>query len=553
MMRLFKNHLTTIGALIATAVLALGIATPAVAQSTGKKPNVLVIMADDVGWSNVGAYNQGIMYQTTPNIDQMAKDGMRFTDYYAEASCTAGRANFITGEIPLRTGMTTVGQAGSPIGFPDAAPTIANSLRSLGYATGQFGKNHLGDRNSMLPTAHGFDEYFGYLYHLNAMEDPFWNTYPTEWIKTVGPRNLVHSWATNVDDPTDQPRWGKVGKQRIVDEGPLPPGPKPGIKYDMTTFDEVITQSTIDFMAKAKAAGKPFFVWMNPTRAHVNTYLSAKYEATRNHETGWGLEEAAMKQLDDNVGVVLKWVKDQGLEQDTVVIFTTDNGAEVYTWPDGGTTPFAGAKGEVKDGGYRVPAIIKWPGHVPPGTVSNGLMSGLDWFPTLTAIAGNPHVKDQLLKGASIDGKTFKVHLDGYDQTALITGTGPSNRHEVFYFAQRTLGAVRVDDWKYTFLSQPQGWIGPVLRPNMPVLTNLRMDPYERMGWPNNGFAEGSIGYWDSFKHEMWRFQLVAQVIAENVPSFIEYPPMQAGAGFSTGDLKEKVEAAIAAAKANGD
>jgi arylsulfatase A-like enzyme len=274
----------------------------------------------------------------------MAKDGMRFTDYYAEASCTAGRANFITGELPIRTGMTTVGQAGSAIGFPDAAPTIANALHAQGYLTGQFGKNHLGDRNAMLPTAHGFDEYFGYLYHLNAMEDPFWHTYPKKWIANVGPRNLVHSWATDADDPTEQPRWGRIGKQKIVDEGPLPPEPMPGIKYNMTTFDEVVTESTIDFMGKAKAANKPFFVWMNPTRAHVLTHLSPKYEAMRNEDSGWGEEEAAMTQLDDNIGVVLQWVKDQGLEQNTIVVFTTDNGGEVFTWPDGGTTPFAGSR-----------------------------------------------------------------------------------------------------------------------------------------------------------------------------------------------------------------
>src|SRR5471032_1117750 len=543
-----RKSLSTVFA--ATALLSI-MAVPATSMAADKPPpNIVVIMGDDIGWSNIGVYNQGMMAGRTPNLDQLANEGMRFTDYYAEASCTAGRANFITGELPIRTGMTTVGQAGSPIGIPAEAVTIATALKSIGYATGQFGKNHLGDLNQFLPTVHGFDEFFGYLYHLDAMEDPAHPNYPKELLDTVGPRNMVHSYATTTDDPTVMPRWGKVGKQRIVDEGPLPPGPRLGIKYDMTTFDEVISASTIAFMDKAKKDNKPFFAWMNPTRAHVNTYLSPKYEAMRNIETDFGLEEAALKQMDDNVGTVLDWLKTNGLEQDTIVIFTTDNGAEVYTWPDGGTTPFAGAKGEVTEGAFRVPAIIRWPGTVKPGSVSNGMMSGLDWFPTLVAAAGNSTIGDDLLKGKALGDQTFKVHLDGYDQTDLITGKGPSKRHEVWYFAQTQLGAVRVDNYKYQFIDQPKGWIGTVEHPNMPKLTNLRHDPFERMNWPANGFNSGSIAYYESFKHEMWRFQIPAQVIAKNLPSFIEYPPMQAGASFNVGNLKEKVEEAIKASQA---
>jgi arylsulfatase A-like enzyme len=508
-----------------------------------------VIMGDDIGWFNIGAYHQGMMAGKTPNLDALAAEGMRFTDYYAEASCTAGRANFITGELPLRTGLTTVGQAGSTLGMPDAAPTIATALKAMGYETGQFGKNHLGDRNQFLPTVHGFDEFFGYLYHLNAMEDPFWYTYPPAWKATVGPRNLVHSWATDTDDQTEQPRWGKIGKQRIVDEGPLPPGPRPGIKYNMETFDEVVRDSTIAFMDKAKKDGKPFFVWMNPTRAHVNTHLSPKYDALRTPESDYGLEEAAMAQLDDNVGDVMRYLKDNGLDRNTIVVFTTDNGAESYTWPDGGTTPFAGAKGEVTEGSFRVPAMIRWPGKVPAGKVENGIMSGLDWLPTLVAAAGDPNVKEELLTGKQMGDKTYKVFLDGYNQMDMITGKGPSNRHEVFYFAQTTLGALRLDNWKYQFIDQPDGWIGAVTRPSMPRMTNLRQDPFERMNWPGRGFAEGSVAYWDSFKHEMWRFQIPLQYIAKSAESLVEFPPMQAGASFNPGALRAQIEEAIAKAQ----
>ena len=312
-------------------------------------------MGDDIGWFNIGAYHQGIMAGRTPNLDKLAAEGMRFTDYYAEASCTAGRANFITGELPIRTGMTTVGQAGSPIGMPEQAPTIATALKSMGYATGQFGKNHLGDLNQFLPTAHGFDEFFGYLYHLDAMEDPSHRNYPKNLIATVGPRNMVHSWATTTDDPTVMPRWGKIGKQKIEDAGTLYP-------KRMETVDDEIRDNAFKFLDKAKADGKPFFLWLNPTRMHVVTHLSEKYEALRNSENGWSIQEAGMAQLDDDVGLLMKKLKDMGVDDNTIVVFTTDNGAENFTWPDGGNTPFAGGKGTAMEGGFRVPALLRWPG-----------------------------------------------------------------------------------------------------------------------------------------------------------------------------------------------
>lgn len=440
-----------------------------------KKPNIVVIMGDDVGWFNVGAYHQGIMSGETPNLDKLAAGGMRFTDYYAEASCTAGRANFITGQLPIRTGLTTVGQAGADVGMPAKACTLATALKAQGYTTGQFGKNHLGDLNKFLPTVHGFDEFFGYLYHLDAMSDPYWYSFPEDekYYDMYGPRSLVHCWATQKDDPTVMPRWGKVGKQKIVEEGPLPPFPDmsnvPNMhdlpflkaKYDMTSFDEVLVQSSCDFMDKAKKDDKPFFIWHNTTRMHVWTFLSKKYAAMQNATTNYGLEEAGMSQLDDNVGTLLKHLDDIGEAENTIVIFTTDNGAEVFTWPDGGMTPFKSTKGTVSEGGFRVPCLIRWPGKIKPGSVQNGLISGLDWFPTLLAAAGNPDITDQLLKGVTLGDQTYKNHLDGYNQLDLLMGKGPSKRHELWYFGGPQLGAVRLDNFKFEFYQQPQGWIGP--------------------------------------------------------------------------------------------
>jgi arylsulfatase A-like enzyme len=523
----------------------------ALAQS---KPNILVIMGDDIGWFNLGAYHQGIMSGKTPNLDKLAAQGMRFTDYYAEASCTAGRANFITGEIPLRTGLTTVGQAGADVGIPAQACTLATALKAQGYATGQFGKNHLGDLNKFLPTVHGFDEFFGYLYHLDAMSDPYWYDYPQDWIDQYGPRDLVHCWATDTDDPTEQPRWGRIGKQKIVDEGPLPPFPNMAgrqkwqegrkAKYNMETFDEVLVQASCDFMDKAKKDGKPFFLWHNTTRMHVFTYISPQYQKMMNYETNYGLEEAGMVQLDDCIGALLKHLDDIGATDNTIVVFTTDNGAEVFTWPDGGMTPFRATKGTVFEGGFRVPCIARWPGHIKPGTVENGIFSGLDWFPTLMAAAGNPNITDQLLKGVKLGDRTYKNHLDGYNQMDLLEGKGPSKRRELWYFGGPQLGAVRLDNFKFQFIQQPWGWPGEKITTDMPWIYNLRQDPFERTptirGESLNDSGGGYLN--DFFAREFWRFVLVQQYVAKLAATAIDYPPMQEPASFNLEAVKKKID-----------
>ncbi|MCE9606457.1 MAG: arylsulfatase [Planctomycetia bacterium] len=522
-----------------TLPLALLIACAVVASATNsataqEKPNIVFIMGDDVGWFNIGAYHQGMMSGRTPNLDKLANQGMRFTDYYAEASCTAGRANFVTGQLPIRTGLTTVGQAGSLTGMPDKAPTIATALKSMGYATGQFGKNHLGDLNQFLPTVHGFDEFFGYLYHLDAMEDPSHRNYPPELKATVGPRNMLHTWATTEDDATVDPRWGKVGKQKIEDAGTLYPD-------RMETVDDEILDLSLKFVDKARAEKKPFFLYLNPTRMHVVTHLSDKYQALRTPENGWSIQEAGMAQLDDVVGSVLKYLDDNGLAENTIVVFTTDNGAENFTWPDGGQTPFAGGKGTALEGGFRVPAILRWPGKVPAGKVENGIFSGLDWFPTFVAAAGNPNIVAELKQGKTLGEKEFKVHLDGYDQTALITGKGPSSRKEIFYFTEGTLGAARINDYKYRFTDQPNGWLGATEKVDWPILTNLRLDPFERTGMYNG--KGGSLGFYNWFVFEFWRFTFVQKEVAKTAMTFIEFPPMQKGASFNLEELKQKLEA----------
>jgi arylsulfatase A-like enzyme len=544
---------------VAAFLVVLGLVASSAASAQDKKPNILVIMGDDVGWFNVGAYHRGIMSGKTPNLDKLAAQGMMFTDYYAEASCTAGRANFITGELPIRTGLTTVGQAGADVGMPDQAATLALALKAQGYETFQFGKNHLGDLNKYLPCLHGFDEFFGYLYHLDAMSDPYWFDYPQDWIDKTGPRNLTHCWATGTDDPTVMPRWGKVGKQKIDDEGPLPPFPnmkdmqnwqkgKPA-KYDMETFDEVLVGHTNESMDKAKKDGKPFFIWHNTTRMHVFTYLPPKYQAMMNSTDNYNLEEAGMAQMDDSIGGILKHLDDIGEADNTIVIFTTDNGAEVFTWPDGGMTPFRATKGTVFEGGFRVPAIIRWPGHVKPGSVENGIMSGLDWFPTLAAAAGNPNITDQLLKGVKLGDRTYKNHLDGYNQMALLTGTGPSARHELFYFGGPHLGAIRIDEFKYQFYQQPYGWPGEKVTTDMPTIVNIRQDPFERTpSIRGETLNEGGGGYLNDFYgREFWRFVVVQQTVGKLAMTAVDFPPMQDPASFNLEAIKAKIQEMIKA------
>ncbi len=482
-------------------------ALPVLAETD--QPNILVIMADDVGWASLGSYHQGVKSIKTPNLDQLAADGMRLTDYYAQPSCTAGRSAFITGQLPVRTGMHTVGLPGDPEkGLNEKDPTLANILKSLGYTTGQFGKNHLGDMNKFLPTVKGFDEYWGWLYHLNAMEytsDPDWPK-DQKFNDTFGPRNIIHAYATDTIDETVDPRWGLVGKQRIIDDGPAPP-------ERQKTLDDEVTAHTLDFINRAVDSDTPFFVWMAPARAHVWTHLSPEYEAMLGD--GRGLQDVVMKELDDNVGKVMARLDELGISDNTIVVFTSDNGPETMTWPDGGTTPFRGEKGTTWEGGFRVPAIIRWPGRVSAGTVSNGIFAGLDWMPTLVAAAGGPDdLPGSLLKGY----EGYQVHLDGYNQLPFLTGEGESNRDEIIYYEGPDLQAVRHGDWKAHFTIQTEGWAGPKEELNAPLLFNLRRDPYEKA-------AEESGMYTRWMGNKMWAFGPAAKFVQNHLSTFIDYPP----------------------------
>ena len=446
-----------VGTLVLGAImLAAGVATAADAR----KPNILIIWGDDIGQFNISAYNRGMMGYRTPNIDSIAAQGALFTDWYGQQSCTAGRAAFITGQSPIRTGLTKVGLPGAPEGMKAEDPTIATLLKAQGYATGQFGKNHLGDRDSMLPTEHGFDEFYGNLYHLNAEEEPENPDYfkNPALRKQFGPRGVIHSWANG----------------KIEDTGPL-------TKKRMETIDEEVTTAALGFMDKAVKDGKPFFVWWNSTRMHIFTHLKPESDG----KTGLGIYADGMAEHDAMVGQLLAKLKELGIEDNTIVMYSTDNGAETFTWPDGGTTMFRGEKNTQWEGGFRVPTVIRWPGVIKPGTVVNDIVAHEDMLPTLLAAAGNGDVTQQLMKGAAVGGRNYKVHLDGYDLGPALRGQGEWPRHEFIYWTDDgSVAALRYDNWKVTFLEQPaEGlavWQQPFVQLRAPKLTNLRMDPFER-------------------------------------------------------------------------
>ncbi len=495
-----------------------------------KKPNILIIWGDDIGEFNISAYNMGRMGYRTPNIDRIAHEGAIFTDWYGQQSCTAGRAAFITGQSPIRTGLTKVGVPGATQGLQPQDPTIADLLKPLGYTTGQFGKNHVGDRNEFLPTVHGFDEFFGILYHLNAMEEPENPNYPKDpkFRERFGPRNILHTFASDKDDDDVDPRFGRVGKQVIEDAGPL-------TIERMKTVDDEFTKATIDFMEKNAKADKPFFVWHNATRMHVFTHLSPKWEGN----TGLGIYADAMVEHDTHVGLLLAKLKELGIEDNTIVMYSTDNGAETFTWPDGGTTIFRGEKNTQWEGGYRVPCMIRWPGVFKPGTVINDSGAHEDMMETLLAAAGDTTVKEDLLKGKQYGDKTFNVHLDGYNLLPAFKGEGEWPRKEFLYWTDDGgIAALRYNDWKLSFLRQNSTgfkvWETPFEELRWPMLTNLRMDPLERA-------YDGAPSYTIWAATRMFVLEPAAVHVAQWLSSFRDFPPRQKPASFSLDRVMEKM------------
>jgi arylsulfatase len=526
---------------MAASVLLSLVVVPGIAQA--EKPNILVIWGDDVGITNISAYSHGMMGYRTPNIDRIAAEGALFTDYYAEQSCTAGRSSFITGQLPFRVGLSKVGMPGAKQGISDEDPTLAELLMNYGYTSGQFGKNHLGDRNEYLPTVHGFDEYAGVLYHLNALEEPENIDYPKdpEFFAKFGPRDAIHTWATDEFDSTEDPRFGVVGKQRIESLGQV-------TKKRMETYDDETIAQTLDFMRRAVKDDKPFFIWHNTTRTHSFTHLRPKY---MDMVPEIGFMGAAMTEFDDGIGVVLDELEKLGVADDTIVIISSDNGAMQFAWPDGGTSPFRNEKATTWEGGFRVPAVARWPGVIKPGTVINDIFHHMDWIPTLMAALGEPDITEKLKQGYRANGKDFKVHLDGYNQLALLKGEGRGNRREIHYISDDgDYAAFRYDKWKISFLTQSavgiDVWDTTYTAHRFPVLTDLRADPFERA----YGRADRAGAETASFNYDNWHFRrgyllVPAQVfVGKFLASFEEFPPRNKPASFSVGDALKSLETA---------
>src|SRR5215468_1879108 len=489
------------------------------------KPNIVVIFGDDIGIWNVGLYTNGMM-GNTPNIDRIGREGVIFTDHYGQPSCTAGRAAFIMGQLPVRTGMTTVGIPGSTRGIQNEDPTLAEVLKSVGYATAQFGKNHLGDRNEFLPTVHGFDEWFGNLYHLNAEEEPEELDYPGQknpaYKTKFGPRGVLHTWATTTDDSTTDPKFGRVGMQKIEDTGPL-------TRKRMETIDQEVTDETLKYLDRVGKGDKPFFVWFNSTAIHIWSHPQPKYVqmAVDEGRAEEDVVRAKMLEHDEHVGALLKKLEDLGVANNTIVVYTTDNGNELAFWPDGGYAPFRGEKGTTWEGGVRVPCMARWPGVIPAGSVSNEMQAHEDVYVTLAAAAGLTDLKEKLLAGAPLGSTTFKVHLDGYNNIDHWSGKNQkSGRREYFYYDETDLMALRVDNWKLSFGVKKEGsWWNSKEYPSVPYVFNLRMDPLEKMDPESHEW--GYVGR-KFVAQKLWAPTAAGPHLQAHLQSLSDYPPRQA-------------------------
>ena len=505
------------------------------ADKSGKKPNICIIWGDDIGQSNISIYTHGLMGYQTPNIDRIAREGMLFTDYYAEQSCTAGRASFITGQHGLRTGLTKVGLPGASLGLRKEDPTIADLLKPLGYTTGQFGKNHLGDRNEFLPTVHGFDEFYGNLYHLNAEEEPELPDYPKNpaFRARYGPRGVLDCKATDRDDETVDPRFGKVGKQTIKDTGPL-------TRKRMETIDDDVAGRAADFIQRQAKAGKPFFVWVNYTHMHFRTHVKPK---SKGQSGRWMSEYTdVMIDHDKNVGQVLKALDDAGVAENTFVMYSTDNGPHMNSWPDAAMTPFRNEKNSNWEGAYRVPCMVRWPGKIKPGSVSNQIVAHHDWLPTLLAMAGDTEVIEKLLKGYKLGDMTYKVHLDGYNLVPYLTGQEKESPRKSFLYCNddQQLTGLRYDNWKLVFMEQrARGtlriWSEPFVTLRVPKIFNLRLDPYERADITSNT-------YYDWLLDHVFLLVPAQDYVGKFLMTFKEYPQRQKAASFNLNEVMQKLK-----------